>query len=288
MNNRLIAFIIAIILAILSAYAQKTPFNTNELSAIKTENALAAKAKANNQKNNQKKLIEEKIEIEKKEADLELPTPPAMEEPKTTVDTVDIEEQEVVGAVAKSEPTEEVAVVQEEEKITVTEKKEAPEIIVQNTVNIGLSAENRQKVATILNTLLADEFVLYVKTLKFHWNVQGIVFHDFHKLFQEQYEKVFEFIDSIAERARAVGALAVGSLQEFSAFTRLQEIAMEQLAAKDMIKHLLTDHESIIRTLRADIEATAQLQDQGTSNFLQDLIVKHEKIAWMLRATLAE
>ena len=52
-----------------------------------------------------------------------------------------------------------------------------------------------------------------------------------------------------------------------------------------MIKALLVDHETIIRTIREAIDTTAQLGDMGTSNFLQDLILKHEKIAWMLRAT---
>lgn len=157
-----------------------------------------------------------------------------------------------------------------------------------NAINIGLSSEVRQKGASILNKLLADEYVLYTKTLKFHWNVQGIVFHDFHQAFKEQYEKLFEIVDLVAERARALGAPALGSLHEFSAITRLKEISPEKLTALDMIKELLADHEAIIRTIRANIDETASLGDQGTSNFLQDLILKHEKIAWMLRATAAQ
>lgn len=152
-------------------------------------------------------------------------------------------------------------------------------------INIGLSSEVRQKIASILNKLLSDEFVLYTKTLKFHWNVQGIVFHDFHAAFKEQYEKLFDFVDSIAERARALGAPALGSLQDFSTYTRLKEVNAKKLSALEMVKELLADHEAIIRTLRQEIEETGKLGDQGTSNFLQDLIVKHEKIAWMLRAT---
>lgn len=155
----------------------------------------------------------------------------------------------------------------------------------ENGINIGLSSEVRQKVASVLNKLLADEFVLYTKTLKFHWNVQGIVFHDFHQAFKEQYEKLFNFVDLIAERARALGAPALGSLQDFSTYTRLKEVNSKQLSALEMVKELLADHEAIIRTIRQDIEETGKLGDQGTSNFLQDLIVKHEKIAWMLRAT---
>lgn len=158
----------------------------------------------------------------------------------------------------------------------------------EDTVDIGLSADVRQKVVTLLNQLLADEYVLYTKTLKYHWNVKGIVFHDFHKAFKEQYEALFDIVDAVAERARALGQPAAGSLKEFSTLTRLQEINGQKLTAVQMVKQLLADHEAIIKTIRADIEETAKLGDQGTSNFLQDLIVKHEKIAWMLRATAAQ
>ena len=87
---------------------------------------------------------------------------------------------------------------------------------------------------------------------------------------------------------RALGSPAAGSLQEFSTLTRLKEINGQKLTAVQMVKQLLADHEAIIKTLRANIDETAKLGDQGTSNFLQDLIVKHEKIAWMLRATAAQ
>ena len=155
----------------------------------------------------------------------------------------------------------------------------------ENGENIGLSSEVRQKIASILNKLLADEFVLYTKTLKFHWNVQGITFHDFHQAFKEQYEKIFDFVDLIAERARALGAPALGSLQDFSTYTRLKEANSKNISALEMVKELLADHEAIIRTMRQEVDETARLGDQGTSNFLQDILVKHEKIAWMLRAT---
>lgn len=177
-------------------------------------------------------------------------------------------------------------VMQQPETTNVKENQaENPVSHESNEINIGLSIETRQKMVTLLNTLLADEFVLYVKTLKCHWNVQGIVFHDFHALFKEQYEKLFEFVDLIAERARALGAPALGSLKEFSTVTQLQEMDKAKLSPLEMINALLKDHATIIRTIRKDIEIANSVNDQGTSNFLQDLIIKHEKLAWMLRAT---
>lgn len=151
--------------------------------------------------------------------------------------------------------------------------------------NIGLSAKTRKEVAQILNELLADEFVIYVKTLKFHWNVYGIVFHDFHALFKEQYEQMLDISDDVAERVRALGHDSFGTMAEYLKHTRLKEEPGKVPDALGMIKMLLADHEAVIREIRKDVETCEELGDAGTSNFLQDLMEKHEKIAWMLRAT---
>ena len=154
--------------------------------------------------------------------------------------------------------------------------------------NIGITSKNRKEVAKILNMLLSDEYLLYTKTLKFHWNVQGIVFHDFHALFKEQYEALLEIVDEIAERARALDEFSFGTMTEFLKHTRLKEEPGKLPDAVGMIKKLLEDHEFIIRQMRKDIETCQQLGDMGTNNFLTDLMERHEKTAWMLRATSAK
>ncbi len=52
--------------------------------------------------------------------------------------------------------------------------------------NIGIADEPRQAVIGILNTLLADEYLLYTKTRNYHWNVVGPQFNDLHKFFESQ------------------------------------------------------------------------------------------------------
>ncbi len=151
--------------------------------------------------------------------------------------------------------------------------------------NIGISAKNREAVAKLLNNLLADEYVLYTKSLKFHWNVYGIVFHDFHALFKEQYEALLDTADEVAERVRALGHDSFGTLAEFSKHTRLKESPGKIPDALGMIKQLLEDHETITRQIRKDLETCAELGDMGTNNFLTEILERHEKFAWMLRAT---
>jgi starvation-inducible DNA-binding protein len=75
--------------------------------------------------------------------------------------------------------------------------------------NVGLIDEQREGVVLILNTLLADEYLLYMKTRNYHWNVVGPQFNDLHKFFEEQYDELNDIVDDVAERARSLGGNAV-------------------------------------------------------------------------------
>jgi starvation-inducible DNA-binding protein len=152
---------------------------------------------------------------------------------------------------------------------------------------IGLSEEERKGSASILNTLLSDEYVLYTKTRNYHWNVVGPQFNDLHKFFEAQYVELNNVVDDMAERARALNEQAFGTMTEFLKQTRLKEEPGKYPDASTMISNLLSDHEAIIRSLRADLETCLnRFHDMGTSDFLTGIMEKHEKMAWMLRAFL--
>ena len=89
--------------------------------------------------------------------------------------------------------------------------------------NIGIAESERKRIVTILNTLLADEYLLYTKTRNYHWNVVGPQFNDLHKFFEGQYGDLNEVIDEVAERARTLGGAAPASLTEFRDAARLKE-----------------------------------------------------------------
>jgi len=150
--------------------------------------------------------------------------------------------------------------------------------------HIGISDKNLKAVTDILSAVLSDAVLLYTKTRKFHWNVKGESFMEFHKLFEGQYKQLEEAIDEIAERINKLGAPAIGTMKEFTALSGIKEAPGKYPASLDMVKELLTDHETVIKTLRKFVDDCAdKYSDTGTADFLTGLMENHETIAWTLR-----
>jgi len=152
--------------------------------------------------------------------------------------------------------------------------------------HIGLSQESRDRMAVVLSRFLANTYVLYTKTQVFHWNVDGLMFHSLHEMFEEQYKALAEQIDDIAERLRALGFKTPNGLQDLMGLATLQESSAD-LKSPEMIKALFGDHEHMCRQLREDVEVADEVDDVGTEDFLTTLLAAHEKTAWMLRSSLA-
>ena len=154
--------------------------------------------------------------------------------------------------------------------------------------NIEISESNLKEVATLLNTLLADEFVLYTKTRNAHWNAHGPGFMELHKLFESQYEALDDIIDEVAERVRTLGHFTVASLKDYLKLTHFTEEDDDFTNQSKSIRTLLDGHETLARVLRNDITATDQkFKDAGTTDFLTGILKHHEKAAWMLRSYLS-
>lgn len=155
------------------------------------------------------------------------------------------------------------------------------------SINIGLTDEQRNGVIEMLNKNLSDSYLLLIKTKKFHWDVIGPQFRTLHELWEEQYQALSENIDSIAERVRMLGGYPVGTAQGFLDLATVQESPGNVPSPTDMVGILVDDHETIIRTLRENIDRSSEeFHDEGTADFLTGLMEQHEEMAWMLRSFL--
>ncbi|WP_282051320.1 Dps family protein [Maribacter aquivivus] len=154
--------------------------------------------------------------------------------------------------------------------------------------NIGITEDNRAKVAEHLSKILADEFLIYTKTLRAHWNLEGIDFHTKHVFFEDHYNTIKEFVDGVAERIRKIGHYAPGTLKQFLQLTHLSEEIEGDNSSLNYMKVLLADHDTIIVEIRKIIPTIEDdLEDVGTADFLTGLLQEHEEMAWMLRASVS-
>lgn len=154
-------------------------------------------------------------------------------------------------------------------------------------VEIGISESNRKQIADGLSHLLADSYILYLKTHNFHWNVEGSMFNTLHQMFMVQYTELWNALDLIAERIRTLGFYAPGSYKKYSQLSSISE-AEENVPAREMIKQLLEGHEAVSKTARSIYPLAEAGNDEATLDVLTQRLQVHEKTAWMLRALLTE
>lgn len=147
------------------------------------------------------------------------------------------------------------------------------------------SIEHNKQVVEDLGKLLADTYTLFLKTQNFHWNVTGPLFYSLHLMFESQYEELYEAIDIIAERIRALGHHSPGSFAEFSKLTQIKE-ASQHLDANEMLTQLMFDHHQIANLAYKILETTKAQHDEGTMDIVIDRIKAHEKTIWMLKSCL--
>jgi starvation-inducible DNA-binding protein len=152
-------------------------------------------------------------------------------------------------------------------------------------IDIGIAAKDREKIVAGVSRVLADTYTLYLKTHNFHWNVEGPMFNTLHLMFMEQYTELWNALDLIAERIRALGFPAPATNTQFSKLTSIEETEGVP-DALDMVRLLVTGHEAVARTARAAFPAAEKAGDESTCDLLTQRLQIHEKTAWMLRSLL--
>jgi len=148
-----------------------------------------------------------------------------------------------------------------------------------------IQENGHQKIVAGLSQVLAESYVLSLKTQNFHWNVRGPMFQPLHSVFEGQYEELTEAIDEIAERIRALGFPAPGSFSEFQSLSSIEEVSGKPKAL-EMIKELLDGHETISQTAYKAAAIAQEHGDEGTADLMIQRIREHDKTAWMLRSFL--
>jgi starvation-inducible DNA-binding protein len=155
-------------------------------------------------------------------------------------------------------------------------------------IDIGISKSDRAAISAGLSHLLADTYTLYLTTHNFHWNVTGPMFNSLHEMFMTQYTELWNAVDPIAERIRALGHVAPGSYAEFGKLSSLPDAPGVPPKAMTMVRILMEGHEAVARTARSLLPVVEAASDEPTTDILVQRLTVHEQTAWMLRSLLEE
>jgi len=155
-------------------------------------------------------------------------------------------------------------------------------------IDIGIGKSDRAAISAGLSHLLADTYTLYLTTHNFHWNVTGPMFNSLHEMFMTQYTELWNAVDPIAERIRALGHVAPGSYAEFGKLSSLPDAPGVPPKAMAMVRILMEGHEAVARTARSLLPVVEAASDEPTTDILVQRLTVHEQAAWMLRSLLED
>jgi starvation-inducible DNA-binding protein len=154
------------------------------------------------------------------------------------------------------------------------------------STRIDIVEASREELVQLLNARLADTFDLYSQLKQAHWNVKGSDFIQLHKLYDDVAESVLEYVDMIAERATALGGLALGTARMAAAASTLDEYPVGAVEGMDTVSAIADRLATYGASVRAGIDAAVDLHDQDTADLFTEVSRAVDKHLWFVEAHL--
>jgi len=167
------------------------------------------------------------------------------------------------------EPVSKTTQLQERQKAPLTLSSDIPEEAVRD-------------ISGGLNALLADTFVLYLKTKNFHWHMSGPHFRDFHLLLDDHGDQLFAMTDDIAERARKIGGTTLRSIGHIGRLQRIADNDADFVTPEDMLSELHEDEKALTLSMRAVHTLCDDAGDVATASLLENWIDQSQRRSWFL------
>ncbi|MFT4544201.1 MAG: starvation-inducible DNA-binding protein [Bacteroidia bacterium] len=154
-----------------------------------------------------------------------------------------------------------------------------------STNQIGLKTEQSNKLASELNTLLANYQVFYQNLRGFHWNIQGPSFFELHVKFEEFYNDAVIKVDEIAERILTLGETPYHTFTAYLEHSTITEAANVK-DGNGTVSTTLENLKTLLEMERVILDLAGDAGDEGTNSQMSDYISQQEKTVWMLTAYL--
>lgn len=155
-------------------------------------------------------------------------------------------------------------------------------------VSLAISEDARIQLVALLNQQLADVVTLTGQLKQAHWNVKGIHFYTFHKLFDDVYENLEPYIDDVAERIVQLGGVAQGTVRDAAQNTNIPALPEGAFTAEFILPTLVRHYAQVTNNMRNALDVADDLDDDVTEDLLTEILRKMEKDLWFLEAHLQQ
>jgi|GEM_PF-1619338 len=149
--------------------------------------------------------------------------------------------------------------------------------------NATPTTDNGQLTAAALTLVLSNEYLLYAKTRNAHWHIKGHAISDKEPFFEKQFTELAIIIDTVTERIRKLGYYSEAMLNAHCNISNAVETKFDENDSQGYIKELITDHNSIVRNLKANTLTFSNSRvSSSTGKFIETLIKPHEALVLAL------
>ena len=146
--------------------------------------------------------------------------------------------------------------------------------------------EDSSSLVTTLQKMLAEAYVLYHTIHGFHWNVKGSDFYEYHKLYDDIVDDIYEHIDPIAENIIKLGGEAPFAMSQLVKISGITETGLISKNHVELTKKFYDMNQEYIQNIKEAFKVANQNNEQGVANFIAERIDQHQKWSWFLKASI--
>ncbi len=150
--------------------------------------------------------------------------------------------------------------------------------------------ESTTPISESLQNVLSNTYGLYFATHNYHWNVEGSQFINLHKLFDEQYNELFQAVDIIAERIRELESYAIPfkdkdilNILKTTSDAINKETDVNTRALR-MVHNLIDMNQTVINICQLTKNEAQAVEDDETESLMVERVTAHQKALWILRS----
>jgi starvation-inducible DNA-binding protein len=139
---------------------------------------------------------------------------------------------------------------------------------------------------TKLANLIADNFLAYFNAHVYHFNVVGPDFVQYHDLFSEVYEYLFENHDTLSEQLRQMKVKVPGNIKGYLEDSVVNSSAMA-VSIKDMLTNTCDDLDAILKSSQKLYEEAGVEGHGALETYIGDYMTGVSKLKWKVDACLS-